>query len=194
MWPIRQALGRGIFCALAVSLGLALPSNAQQQGPTLPNISVQSPVLTVDSERLFNESAFGRRVAREIEAVGQTIQADNERIASELEREEQELTERRPTLEPEEFKELADAFNDKAERIRRERSDVADALSLRLQREQQAFVQAIVPVMEEIMRAAGAGVVLERGSVFISARAIDVTDIAIQRIDQTLGEGQATER
>ena len=39
------------------------------------------------------------------------------------------------------------------------------------------------------MREAGAAVILERRGVFVSANAIDVTEIAIQRIDASLGDG-----
>ena len=39
------------------------------------------------------------------------------------------------------------------------------------------------------MREAGAGVILERRSVLFSANAIDITDIAIQRLDDAIGDG-----
>ena len=51
------------------------------------------------------------------------------------------------------------------------------------------FLTAAAPVLEQIMREAGAAVILEQRSVFVSANAIDITKKAIERIDAQLGDG-----
>ncbi len=193
------SLGRyALMCSIILWAGICvMPAFAQQTAPsqdaqTVPNAqtrsTVQSPVLTVDSERLFSDSKFGQRVAQSLEQAGREVQDENDRIATELEAEELELTEKRSTLTPEEFRALAAAFDEKAERIRGERARASRALNQRLENERRAFLAAAVPVLQDIMVEAGAAVVLEQRSVFISALAIDITDIAINRIDAILGE------
>ena len=45
---------------------------------------VQSPVLTIDVDRLLAETAFGRRLSEEILARGEALTEENDRIAAEL--------------------------------------------------------------------------------------------------------------
>ncbi|MEN8738644.1 MAG: OmpH family outer membrane protein, partial [Phaeobacter gallaeciensis] len=78
----------------------------------------QSGILTIQPDRLFSESAFGQRVTRELEAEGAVLTAENRRIEAELRAEEQDLTQRRPSMEPEAFRTLADAFDKKVQETR----------------------------------------------------------------------------
>ena len=93
---------------LAILLAGAFPGHAQQvvgnpaargADQVRPvNSPVISPVLTIDSERMFRESAFGRRVSAEIEARSIELAAENREIEAALEAEERELTEQRPDM------------------------------------------------------------------------------------------------
>lgn len=180
--------GRRFGAVLAVVLAACLlgPSpvvRAQQLG--LP----QSSILTISAERLFSESAFGQRVGREIEASSAVLAAENRRIEAELTAEEKDLTQRRPTMEPDAFRALADAFDEKVQDIRRTQDAKAREIAKRRDAARVEFLQASRPVLEGLMREAGATVILERSSVFLSSNATDVTDLAIERIDAAIGEG-----
>ncbi len=188
----RFARGRDLFRTLAVVSALVLtaaphPAPAQQLG--LP----QSAILTISAERLFSDSAFGRRVAREIEAESAVLAAENRRIEAELSAEEKDLTERRAKMEPEAFRALADAFDAKVQEIRKTQDAKARDLVARRDAARVQFLRAARPVLEALMRDAGATVILERSSVFLSANSTDVTDAAIERIDAVLGDGSALE-
>lgn len=52
-----------------------------------------------------------------------------------------------------------------------------------------SFFAASLPVLEGIMRETGAGVILDHSTVFLSADVVDITDLAITRIDKVLGDG-----
>lgn len=162
---------------LLLVLAGAMPLAAQNLG------RVQSPVLTIESERLFADSNFGQAFAEEIEADSAALAAENRRIEAELIAEEQDLTEQRKNLEPEAFRELADAFDAKVQRIRQEQDQKARQLGSRSEETRRQFLIAAQPVLEAIMRDAGAAVIVERGSVFMSADVIDVTDRAIAEMN-----------
>lgn len=173
---------------LALALLVAcLPFGAMAQPTT--DRPVQSPVLTLEIDRLFAESAFGRRVAAEIEAEGAAIAAENRRIEAELTEEERALTDRRAELSPEAFRPLAEAFDEKVQRLRNEQDAKARALGTRTDDARRRFLAAAQPVLEEIMRESGAAVVLERRTVFLAAGLIDITDLALRRIDAAIGDG-----
>ena len=174
--------------ALITALVSAAPVFAQQTGPGVRG-SIISPILTIDSERLFLESAFGKRVAAEIEAMGAELTAENRQIEADLEAEERELTEMRATMEPEVFRELADAFDAKVQQTRVAQSAKGRALNDLLDEEREVFLTAAAPVLEQLMRQSDAAVILERRSVFVSASAIEITDDAIALLDETLGSG-----
>ena len=53
-------------------------------GPNFQLGLPQSGILTIQPDRLFSESAFGKRVEREIEAEGAVLTAENRRIEAEL--------------------------------------------------------------------------------------------------------------
>lgn len=151
---------------------------------------VQSEILTIDSDRLYLESDFGRAVAKEFDAKGQTLAAENRQIEADLTQEERDLTEKRQTMTPAEFRVLADAFDTKVQAIRREQEAKNRALNQELEELRVQFLNAAAPVLEELMRQTGAYVVLERRTVFLSANAVDITGLAIKRINMALGDGQ----
>lgn len=151
--------------------------------------TVISPILTIESERLYAQSAFGQRVAREIEAEGAVLAAENRRIEAELTVEEKELTEKRAEMEADAFRVLADAFDEKVQNIRRTQDAKARTLSQRNEADRLEFINAAGPVLEVLMRDAGAAVILERRSVFLSANTIDITDDAILRMNAAIGDG-----
>lgn len=168
---------------LLTLLLVATPGQAQQLG--LP----QSAILTVSTDRMFAESAFGRRIAAEIAAQSAVLAAENRRIEAELTAEEKQLTQRRPDMDAQEFRALADAFDQKVQTNRVAQDAKARALNQIGEMARVEFLQAARPILETLMREAGAGVILERANVFLSANATDITDLAIARIDAAIGDG-----
>ena len=177
-----------IPAALALVAALLCGSVTAEPTKRLP---VQSPVLIIDPERLFEESAFGRQTITEFEALGAALASENRRIEDALSQEERELTDLRPTISPTEFRTLADAFDAKVQETRRTQDAKGRDLNANLEKRRVVFLNSAVPVLEQLMREAGAAVVIERRSVFISSKAVDVTNIAIGRIDRALTETDA---
>jgi Skp family chaperone for outer membrane proteins len=150
---------------------------------------LQSPILTVSSERLFSDSEFGRRVLRELEAESAVLAAENRRIEAELVAEELDLTTRRQTTSPGAFRVLAETFDAKVQGIRVAQENKVRAINERREASQVMFLQAAEPVLVHLMKETGAAVIIERSSVLLSADSTDITKIAIDRIDATLGAG-----
>ncbi len=179
-----------IICLIPVLPLWAGPGAAQQTSSPTERTTIKSPILTINSDRIFNESAFGLRVAADVETKGNALAAENRKIETDLEAEERALTAKRKTMTPENFRALADAFDEKVQAIRATQATKSRALNQLVDTEREVFLNAAGPVLEELMRAAGAAVILERRSVFVSANAIDITNDAIARLDATLGSGK----
>ncbi len=168
------------WLSLAAALLLAQPVLAQ---------GAPGGVLTVDPERLFQDTRYGRRVVSELELKAADLQAENRRIEATLSGEERDLTDRRPTLGTDEFRALADAFDARVETVRSEQDGKARDLQRLRDQGQQTFFKSIGPILSAMVSERGAAVLVDRRSVILSAESVDITDAAIRRIDRDLGDG-----
>lgn len=172
----------------ASAYGLALAFSAVAPAAFAQEAAPQSAVLTLDPERLFVESRFGKAAIARLEAAQASLLEENKTFDAALEAEEKSLTDRRPTLPADEFRALADAFNIKAEEIRAARLAKSRSLTTLRDEDRQKFLAAIVPILGEMMAEMGALVILDKKTVFLSFERIDVTDRAIVRIDAALDD------
>lgn len=181
MRPFRIA----VMAAAAGLVPLAVPA----QDPALGASAAQVSVVILDQDRLFVESRFGKAVLARHQQSVEALQAENRRIESALEAEERDLTDRRARLPAAEFQTLAADFDSKAEGIRKAQTAKSDEIKARLEAEQRRFVETARPVLDGLMREMGALVMLDARAVIFSQSGVDVTAVAIARLDSTLGDG-----
>lgn len=172
--------------ALALILALAGPAVAQDAPLATP---LPSPILTLDQDRLFLQSIFGKAAAARSSADEAALLAENREIFAALEAEEKSLTARRAATPAKEFSALAAAFDAKAEGIRAAQD--AKGLEIARQRkdDQRKFYDVALPVLAKLMTEMGAVAILDKQAVILSYDKIDMTDRAIVRVDAVLGDG-----
>lgn len=144
----------------------------------------QTPVLTIDLDRLLTETSLGAAAMAQLEARAAEISEENQDIEARLISEELDLTEKRATLTPDEFRELADAFDTRVQTFRQEQDEKVRQLNRAREEARSRFLQDAAPIISGIVRTRGATVVIERSDVFLSAEAIDITEEAIRRINE----------
>jgi len=190
--PEIAMTGPGMLAALAVALALALgpgaaaPAFAQRK---LQQRARPSPILILDQDRLFRQSSYGRRVARDLATASRALAAENRRVEGALKLEERNLTAKRATMKPKPFSLLADAFDNKVQRIRREQDAKGRALKTRADAARKAFFAKALPLVRDLLRESGAVVILDSRAILLAAGPIDITDAAISRVDSVLGDG-----
>ncbi|MEM8580757.1 MAG: OmpH family outer membrane protein [Pseudomonadota bacterium] len=150
--------------------------------------TVQSHVIVVDQERLFSETVFGLRLSNDLESASIALAEENRRIEQMLINEERTLTEQRPAMTPEAFREAADAFDARVTEVRTAQDRKARIIVERRDAERRAFLDAALPVLGSLMGEYGAYVILDQRQVFLSDDRVNVTDEAIALIDAALGE------
>lgn len=181
---------RGLRSLLLCGLLVAAPALAQTADAPSP-APVQSPVLTLDQERFFNDTLWGKRVLDELKAESAALATENRRIESELTAEEKNLTERRPNMTAEEFRKAADDFDTRVVGIRSAQDAKTRALNTRSETERQEFFKLVLPVISDVLQERGAVAVLDSRAIFVSSGAIDITDTLIAEIDRRIGAGPA---
>jgi len=145
--------------------------------------SVTGGVATINQQAMFENSAFGRASQQRLEARSRALQAENRQIEEALEAEERALTDRRPLISPEEFRVLADAFDDKVEGIRMAQDAKGREIARLRETDQQAFFNSAVPILVELLREKGASVLLDQSALVLSLESVDITAEAIARVD-----------
>jgi Skp family chaperone for outer membrane proteins len=174
-----RTLGQALaFATLVVT---ALPAAAQE--------APASSILTVDQDRLFAESAFGKAVVARETAAARALEAENAAIEARLVAEEQDLTTKRETLSATEFAALADAFDARVVRIRLEQDAKARNLSRTRDSDRKAFFRAAFPVLSDLLVERNAVAIIDKAAILLSLSAIDVTDAAVAKVDAALGTG-----
>ena len=164
---------------IAAALILAGSAHAQD---------VSAPLLTLDQDRFFLQSDFGKAVIERERTATAALEQENKRIEAGLVAEEQALTEERKTLPPKEFAAKAEAFDQKVERIRSEQDAKARQLTDTRDDDRKAFLKAAVPVLGELLGRKKATAILDKNLVILSLSAVDVTDEAIEMVNAALAE------
>lgn len=150
---------------------------------------VQSEILVLDPERLFAETLLGQRMNTEYQAAREALSSRNRQLETELEAEEKALTEQRATLSPQAFRDLADQFDVKVQRIRRESDQAVRNLERRRDLLPLRFMRMVEPVLVQVMQDAGGAVIMDARTVLMRSEAVDITKLAAERIDAEIGAG-----
>ena len=171
---------------LALALGLLSTQPTLAQLSLGEPVATAGPILTLEVNRIYADSRFGRQTKAKIDADKKTLAAENRNLEVALEAEETALAERRTSMPAAEFQTLAQAFDAKVRDIRQARDAKVRDLSMRQDQAQRAFLDKVKPVLDQIMAEMGAVLLIDRASVILSSPGIDITDLAIRRIDETL--------
>ena len=182
MSRFRPSSRRAVIGALAgAAVWAASPVLAQQSGG----------IAVVDQERVFRDSAIGRALLEELDQRAVALTAENRQIEAALTEEERALTEARATLDMQDFRARAEAFDQKVRQIRAEQDAKANALAQMQDRARQDFVRRVTPVLTALLDETGATVLLDRRVILANDPAADITDRAIARINAEIdGAGQ----
>ncbi|NBZ87892.1 OmpH family outer membrane protein [Stagnihabitans tardus] len=178
---LAALLAAGLGCGIAAGIGAG--ASAQTTVTPAPQIA------TLDQDRLYSESRFGRALEAKAQAASQALASENRRIEAELTAEETDLTARRQSLTAQAFEPLAAAFDAKVEKLRADQAAKIEALKAERDADRQAFFAAAVPILADLMRELGAYAILNKQAVILSFDTIDMTDRAIEALDARLGDG-----
>lgn len=146
-------------------------------------------ILTLDQDRLYSVSRFGKALEQTSADAVAALVAENHQIEADLTAEEKDLTDQRAKLTADAFKPLAEAFDAKVEGLRAAQEAKSKSVQDNRDAGRKRFFNAALPVLAELMRARGALAILNKNAVILSFDAIDMTDAAIAAIDAKLGDG-----
>ena len=149
-----------------------------------PTIAQSSGLLVVDLERAYQTSKFGQAMRDTFNIDNKSFNEENVIILNSLKEEEIQLTKDRAILSPKNFSVAAKAFDIKVQEIRKTRLDQIRTVEENFKLLKPFFFRRIDRFFDEIMKEFSATAILEKSSVVRSVKAIDITDLLVNRVDQ----------
>ena len=169
-------MGAGRLAGLALAAAFLSTAAVAQ---TLP----ASPFLFINQERLLTGSTVGKALLADEERQRDELRSEARALDSAFEAEEQQLTEKRPTTKPEDFRALADAFDARVVAARRDQDTRATTMGQEFDQRRRQFYARVAPMLVELMDKAGARAVFDENSALLTDQTLNITDEVIARID-----------
>jgi Skp family chaperone for outer membrane proteins len=145
-------------------------------------------VLVVDIGRVERDAVAAQSLRKQADSFRFWFSQRSAMTRAKLRAEEAELAKIRETLSREEFDARALNFEAEVRAFKRERSHASAELQRAIADGMKQLRDQLGPVLLAIMEERGAMVILDSGTVALSARALDITDEAIARINESVPE------
>lgn len=183
--------GFGLILSMGLAAFTASPMHAQSDklSPSMGEVVDALPFVTLNDTRLFSQSLYGKRLLADLDKSRQSLAAENRTLEGQLTLREQALTQQRSQMSPADFRDLADAFNEDVQRHRAEQLRKEQDLFRLHEEDRQRFRLVANKILAEVMAERGALAVIAEEAILLGFRNIDITDIAVARLDEDVGDG-----
>ena len=143
-------------------------------------------ILYLNQSQVYTESVFGKNLEELFRNESDKLIEQNRQLTKELEIEEKRLTNEREGMSLVEFKLLAQSFNTRVEKVRREQKEKSDTLKYKLEEERKYFFKAVYPLLLKFVSNTNATGILDSSVVIVGNSKLDVTNKVILIINDQL--------
>ncbi|GGA24184.1 OmpH family outer membrane protein [Neptunicoccus cionae] len=179
----------GLGAVLSTSFLVAVGSGVAAQTRDFPLYDQALPVVSINREALIQRSDLGRQLSEMLAERQSALVAENEELAARLEQEELDLTELRKSMSAEEFTPMAEAFDAKVKKTRREQDQKSVDLAKTLESMRFRFFRQAENIIVQLMQERGVMFVLDESAVWMSQGG-DVTNTVIKRMNSAYAAGE----
>jgi outer membrane protein len=173
-----------IIAATAAASLLATAASAQQApanpGPVIPGVCVYY------NARLLAQSSAGQAVEARMQQLAQEVQGELQPYATSIQTDAQQLQASGASLPADQLQQRRQALQQRAQEAQQLEATRENELRYTLGMQRQAITEAVSPILTTLYQEKGCGLLLDRESVFMMNPAMDVTDLAIQRLNTAL--------
>jgi outer membrane protein len=175
-----------------------LAQTAAPAAPAAPQPAAQpvdtARVLIINTQRIFDESAAGQDAQRQLTQQRERLEARVKTLQEQFKKESEALEKKRGIIAQEALQKEAADFEARASRadadVNKEQNDLRNAAAF----VQKQIVDGIRPIVADLMLQRGANIALDRGQTFLNlaSDSLDITNIIIQRLNQSLPKVSTT--
>ena len=172
----------GLFSFLTVGIGVGSFAPQAQAQVTIPII------LVIDRAQLLGESEAGKNIAEQAQTLQETIAKELQAEFDELKKEEEQLISQQSLLAPEVLQERAEKLQ-----IKQRDFEVTQQIKNRefqasIAQAQAEIGKALEPILGDIITERSGTILLDRSNVMFAIPDIDVTPVALKRLNESLKE------
>lgn len=188
---LRPTLAAG---ALIGALVLSVAGGGAGAQDTAPPARPGSPFLLINQEQILTESRTGKALLAEEESQRDTLRTEARALDTSFEAEERALTDQRPTLAPEEFRKISDAFDERVVQARRDQDERASALAQEFDQRRRQFYARVAPILVTLMDRYGARAIFDANSVLLADETLNITGAVIAELDSQSADAAPAEQ
>ena len=174
------ALGAFALASLTASAALAQTQGPANPGPAIPGVCVYY------NQRVLAQSTVGQAVQTRMEQLAQEVQGEIQPYAATIQGEAQALQQGAATIPADQMNQRRQQLQQRVQEAQQLEATRENELRYTLGMQRQAITEAVSPILTALYQERGCGLLLDRESVFMMNPAMDVTDLAIQRLNTAL--------
>jgi Skp family chaperone for outer membrane proteins len=174
------AIGAFALASLVASAAVAQTAGPANPGPVIPGVCVYF------NQRLLAQSTAGQAVQARMEQLSQEVQGELTPYATTIQSEIQALQTAGASLSEAERNSRSQALQRRIQEAQQLEQTRDNELRYTLSEQRRLISVAVEPILVAIYQERGCGILLSRESVFMMNPAMDVTDLAIQRLNTAL--------
>ena len=172
--------------ALAMALFAVPPALAQGKPAPAPQGAPMPKILVIDRQALLRQSKVGQSIALQVQAMTKAAETELKGENESLRREGAALQQQVAILAPDVKAQKIRAFEAKQasfqQKVQLRQNQIRYGVAMA-----QRQVEAVAgPIVQGLMMERGANLMIDRQAIVIGAPGLDVTPVAIQRLDQKL--------
>lgn len=177
--------------AAALTIGFAIagfaPSAMAQQTTPPPNNGVPSPkIVVIDRNAILRASKVGANIVQQVNAMTQQAEKDFKAQNDQLRKQGADLQRQVAILAPDVKKRKVQEFENQQAGFQKRVQKRQDQIQYGVLVARSKIEQALAPILQGIMKEKGANLLLDRNAIVLGTIDVDVTKVAIQRLDQKM--------
>ena len=174
------AIGVVALAAFTATAASAQTAGPQNPGPVIPGVCVYF------NQRLLAQSTAGQAVQARMEQLANEVRGELQPYATAIQTEMTALQQGQATIPADQMQQRRQALQQRLQEAQQLEQTRDAELRYTLNQQREAIAVAVDPILVAIYQERGCGLLLNREGVFLLNPAMDVTDLAIQRLNTAL--------
>lgn len=180
---VQVAAGLSIIASLSLA---GAPAALAQAGKAATQAAPAPKILVIDRAAILRASKVGRDIVQQVNAYTKSAESDFKGESDALRKEGQQLQQQVAILAPDVKAKRIQAFEVKQQAFQKKVEDRQGKIQGGVLKARQQVEAALGPILQGIMAERGANLLLDRNAVVLGTVDVDITQTAIQRLDQKM--------
>ena len=183
-----SAAAKAAGLAMSLVLGGSVLAQAAPPGQPLP----APKILVIDRGLILRASKVGQDIVRQVQALSQQAEVELKGQDQALQNEYRSLQQQMAILSASVKQQREQQFEAKRVAFQKKIQERQGLIQGGLFKARQQVEQALAPILQGILKERGGNLLLDRNAVMLSTVDIDITGIAVQRLNQKLPSVKVT--